>query len=398
VPDLPDDRTDLPDDDPGGVLPVLTEDETRAVERVLTSAWGAPVTLAGAEIFWERPHVVRVTAGDGRTAILKRPRAAGDNQWTDEPLALALEWASLELLADMPVAVAPRLLGGDAERSLVLLEELPPGRSLADDLLGDDAAAAEAGFVAYATALAEVHAWSRGRRAAFEDLLRERGRGLSTPPVATPPVWARRVARAADGFGSAAEHGEVVRLLTGDDDRSVFVHGDPCPDNVRITGGRCRIFDFERSSWGSAALDAAYLLAPFPSCWCFGALPDRVAGAARDAYRSAAGAGGLVVDDDRWEAETAAALAAFLIARAHVFATPDQAWGTTTLGPRLVAWADAFLAAPGSAAFPRLVADTTERRDRLLAAATATDPVAYPALPIPGVRTAILDLDTEAPS
>lgn len=138
-------------------------------------------------------------------------------------------------------------------------------------------------------------------------------------------------------------------------------------------------------------------MAPFPSCWCFGALPDRVAGAARDAYRSTAGAAGLVADD-RWEAETAAALAAFLVARAHVFATPDQAWGTTTLGPRLVAWAEAFLAAPGSAAFPRLVADTTELRDRLLTAATATDPVAYPALPIPGVRTAILDPDTEAPS
>ena len=53
-----------------------------------------------------------------------------------------------------------------------------------------------------------------------------------------------------------------------------LVHGDACPDNVhRLADGVCRIFDFETSGWGAVALDAAYLLAPFPSCWCFASLP-----------------------------------------------------------------------------------------------------------------------------
>lgn len=59
-----------------------------------------------------------------------------------------------------------------------------------------------------------------------------------------------------------------------------LVHGDACPDNTHITGGDCRIFDFETSGWGPVALDAAYLLAPFPSCWCFASLPVEAAAVA----------------------------------------------------------------------------------------------------------------------
>ncbi len=59
-----------------------------------------------------------------------------------------------------------------------------------------------------------------------------------------------------------------------------LVHSDLCPDNTHIANDRCRIIDFETSGWGPIALDVAYLLAPFPSCWCFGRLP---AGAAEPA-------------------------------------------------------------------------------------------------------------------
>ena len=383
----------MPDEAPGepaGDDPsrALSTDEIRGVERMLADAWGEPVELAGAEVLWERWHVVRLTTADGRTAILKRPRAAGDAVWHSEMTGLVHEWASLELLDHMPLAVAPRLLASDIELSLLLLEELPAGPSLADELDGDDPAAAEAALVAYAVALAEVHAWSRGRRALFEERLRERGAILETPPVASPSVWAQRVAKADDSFGSAAERAEIVRLLAGppppdDDGRTTFVHSDPCPDNVLIAGGRCRILDFERSGWGSPALDAAYLVAPFPSCWYFGTLPDPVAAAARGAYRATAEAAGMVFDD-AWEAELAATLAAFLIVRVPMFATPDEEWGTTSYGPRFVAWAEAFLAAPGAAAFPRLVADATALRDRLVASDAVTDPVGYPALPLRG--------------
>jgi Ser/Thr protein kinase RdoA (MazF antagonist) len=84
-----------------------------------------------------------------------------------------------------------------------------------------------------------------------------------------------------------------------------LVHGDACPDNVRITDGSCRIFDFEISGWGPVSLDAAHLVAPFPSCWCFARLPAEVATPAVGGYRARLTAAGIDPGPD-WEAAMAA--------------------------------------------------------------------------------------------
>jgi aminoglycoside phosphotransferase (APT) family kinase protein len=84
----------------------------------------------------------------------------------------------------------------------------------------------------------------------------------------------RRRKQDAEGFGV-----ELAAL-------EYLVHGDACPDNVRFLADGGRIFDFETSGWGPVVLDAAYLLAPFPSCWCFATLPAEVAAPAMDAYRA----------------------------------------------------------------------------------------------------------------
>jgi Ser/Thr protein kinase RdoA (MazF antagonist) len=121
-------------------------------------------------------------------------------------------------------------------------------------------------------------------------------------------------------------------------------------------------------------LDIAYLVAPWPSCWCFAPLPPDVADAALAAYRSVRPLG------DQWERELAAALAAFLASRIGVFDQPDLAWGTTTWAPRLQAWTEAFLATPASTELPALRADAAALHDRL----PPTPAVAYPAFPRPG--------------
>ena len=85
-----------------------------------------------------------------------------------------------------------------------------------------------------------------------------------------------------------------------------LVHGDPCPDNVRVVDGRCVLFDFEMAGLGAIVLDAAYRKAPFPSCSCFGLLPGDVADAATTAYEHV-----LEEEDVRlgreWDASVAAA-------------------------------------------------------------------------------------------
>jgi Phosphotransferase enzyme family len=141
-----------------------------------------------------------------------------------------------------------------------------------------------------------------------------------------------------------------------------LVHGDACPDNVRLAGGACRIFDFESSGWGSVALDAAYLLAPFPSCWCFGRLPAEVAAPA-----------------------LAAAVAAWIVARGRALAEAldeDRSWGTTTMRPRLLTWLRSLAARAG--VLPRLRALAAELDEVLSRRWPQVRVPEYPALAGPG--------------
>ncbi len=166
------------------------------------------------------------------------------------------------------------------------------------------------------------------------------------------------------------------------------MHGDPCPDNVSLVDGRCRLFDFERAGWGSVAADAAYLLAPFPSCWCFAGMPPDAVGAAWRAYEAVLAEAGADLGRG-WERAVAAALAGYLVNGA-AWALPDrhdEDWGTTTRRPRLLAWSRSFLASPGAGAFPALAAAAARLRDRL--APPGEDRVAYPALPVPGAVTVV---------
>jgi Phosphotransferase enzyme family len=292
----------------------------------------------------------------------------------------------------MPDSVAPRLLGADVTEGILLMEELPAGRSLADLLLAGGRAAATAGLVGYATALGSVHAWSIGRTSEFE-----RARARYRPPTGSPG-WRERIEHGRGQFlqaaaqmgvateGADAEIDGIIRVLTGGRYRS-FVHGDLCPDNVRLVDGRIRIFDFERSSLGPAALDAAYLLAPFPTCWCFAEVPADIAELSMAAYRRALETGGVEVGED-FDTALTAALAAWLIARSAMIGTAlnrDHTWGTATMRPRLLSWTARFAAAAATTGtFPRLRQVAEDLNDRLRSLWPDVVIPAYPALAGPG--------------
>jgi len=384
-------------DEDGGVddrsaAPVLSAVEHEAAESLLGDAWGEPVEVCTAEVVWTRDHVVRLGTSDGRSAILKRPRQHPHGGRPDLE-AFGIELASLEYLAGMPTPVAPRFLGADVNAGILLMEELPAGRSLADSLLLGDRAAATADMVAYATALGSVHAWSIGRTAEFEHT-----RARYSPAADPRPWWLGKIERERGRFlrvasrfgvvteGVDTEIDSLVRMLRGGRYRG-FIHGDLCPDNVRLADGRMRIFDFEESSLGSAALDAAYLLAPFPSCWCFASVPADIADLAMGAYRSALGASGVEVGDD-FDAELTAALAGWIVARATLIERAlksDRDWGTTTIRPRLVSWTERFAAAAAATGtFPRLRIAAEGLHDRFRSLWPIAVVPAYPALAGPG--------------
>jgi hypothetical protein len=57
------------------------------------------------------------------------------------------------------------------------------------------------------------------------------------------------------------------------------------PGQQRGTPSGLALLDFEGAEWRHLAWDVAYLLVPWPTCWCSWRLPAAVADRALDAYR-----------------------------------------------------------------------------------------------------------------
>jgi Phosphotransferase enzyme family len=330
--------------------PMLSAAEQQAAGALLAAAGGERAEVRAAEPLWDRSHVFRLRAGPGRPAVLKR-RGDGDGGRRGS----GAELAALEYLNAMPEPVAPRLLGSDPRAGLLLMEDLGPGASLADSLLAGDRAQA-----------GSDRTWSpaRGRS------------GPSTPGARGAPA-AGGVTQEMDGLTAMLEGTGYVGL----------VHGDACPDNVRLLPGGARIFDFETSGWGPVALDASYLLAPFPSCWCFASPPAEAAAPAVAAYRAAVEAAGVRLGPD-WDAATAAALIGWVIARGRVISRAldeDRDWGTTSMRPRLLTWLRSCTETAGrTGALPRLRALADGMYEQLSARWYQTVIPEYPALARPG--------------
>jgi hypothetical protein len=156
------------------------------------------------------------------------------------------------------------------------MEDLGAGESLADLLLGDDAARATDGLML----------WARTLAAALKPSLREGARETRLD-----------LGDSAENFLALAEHLGVARTAIDDDVRAIertlsattpwfaFGPSDACPDNNRLMpDGTMKFFDFEGASWRHAASEAAYTRAPFCTCWCVAALPDGVTQAMEDAF------------------------------------------------------------------------------------------------------------------
>ena len=367
----------------------LSACEKQAAEAVLTRARGERAQVRAAERIWDRNHVLRLELADGRSVVLKRRGDQEDDDAGDR--SFETELAALELLSGMPVPVAPRLLGADATAGILLMEDLGQGASLADSLLTGERERAEADLIAYARALGSMHAWSMqcvpGPAGPEAHPAMERDPGwLTAITNGKEPFLAAAASMGLPSDGVASEIDQIpVTLREGGN--LGLVHDDPCPDNVLLFDGACRIFDFETSGWGSVVLDAAYLLAPFPSCWCFADLPAEVAAPAVDAYRETLGAAGIGLGTE-WDAGVAAALAGWIVARGRALTEvldEDPTWGTTTMRPRLLAWLRNFIErASDDQALPRLRAILVEMHDQLSSRWPEVRVPEYPALARPG--------------
>ncbi|HEX6343697.1 hypothetical protein [Umezawaea sp.] len=195
---------------------------------------------------------------DGVPAVVKQSVGGSDAEQR-----YRRELTALRLAGRAEPRLAPRVLGTDPERRIVVLERLPVRRRTMPD------------WVVYAEGLARLHEVTTAADAG----------SLLPADVPTDADLAAFRGLCAD-FGLTTPDDELdplPRRLSGGHD---LVHGDPCVGNALPVDGRTWFLDFEHAALGNGLTELAYLRMGFPTCWNLNVVPaDRLA-AAEAAYRA----------------------------------------------------------------------------------------------------------------
>jgi hypothetical protein len=311
---------------------VLSERDRRAV------ASAAGLALAGLDVTAVRVGEV-IDPGSSRS-VLWRARA---ERRTAEPLEVVLktpigavdgfvrEHAALSLIGEHRLPGVVRLLGWSPDPPVLVLQDLGDRRSVADRLLGDDPLAAERALVDWAVTVAGLQASSQGLGDEFQNRVTTTSR-LAYPTAsraATAPGagdllmdWLADTAETLDGLlrplGVQAGRWALQELLaltpalnagTGEQG---LVAGDTCPDNALYVDGQLTLIDFEAAAHRHVAWEAAYLIVPWPTCWCSWAIPHRTRERALDAWRRTLAPSVPAVDTPRFGDQVAQAVIAWI--------------------------------------------------------------------------------------
>lgn len=233
------------------------------------------------------------------------------------------------------LAGAPRLLAQEEETSTLVMEDLGTADTLADILLGGDPELAWNSCLRWARALGEHVVAEPAVLAEVADTLgaaeTESRRIAATLPGAgldAMTEWGLRYAEAAH-----VEIDEASTALWAQGDRLVISAGDTCPDNALFTSTGVRFLDMEGTGTHPVALDAAYAMEPFSSCWCVftppsglteAMLAEFTAGAARQLP--------ALATDPHWPAQVRSAVVMWVVSSAG-WLLPSARKGVASIGP-----------------------------------------------------------------
>ncbi len=284
----------------------VSADVIKSAERLLRRVYGGRVRVAGQTALRvsDRSVVARCAlaglGGAPATVVLKLTRdfdaEAKGGSWNTPAGRFQNDWAGAALLGSIEAApaLAPRVIGGDAKRGFMLLEDIGDGESLAEALLGADADRAEAALFAFVRALGRMHASTIGREGEYQRLLDEigpkrDGRAERQARVRQnielfPDIFGPLELEWTPGLVDDVQLVAAAMLEPGP--FLAYTHGDPCPDNDRLLAGGLTFFDFEFGAYRHALLDGAYPRVPFPTCWCVNRMPERLIERLEEAYRA----------------------------------------------------------------------------------------------------------------
>ena len=246
-------------------------------ENVLARTFGRTVRLDLNEILKQgnRSYVLRcaVTSDDASlptSVILKQIKQQSDRGYDD--------WAGVQFLSDVKSdpPFVPRFLGGDPEAGFFIMEDLGPGHTLEDLLLGTDRAAAEEALLGLAAIAGRMHVATNGREDEYGQIRASIGpmttcirawnasnlrEGLSVVGQAFQAVDVQ------PGRGFDEECARVARTLETPGAWLVYTHGDMAPSNNHLQMALPRLLDFEYGAFRHALYDAIFwrIICPFPA-------------------------------------------------------------------------------------------------------------------------------------
>jgi hypothetical protein len=260
------------------------------------------------------------------------------------------DWLGGQFLSALPVTphVGPRFYGGDRARGFFVMEDLGSGESLAGLLLGNDAERAEQGLLRFAAALGRMHAATIGRTDIYEALCTALNltRAQVTPSLQRDaPTDIQNLLGWCDTLGVSptpeldAEVEAVYASMQSPGPFLAYTHGDPCPDNNRLTPEGLRQFDFEHGAFRHALYDGMYGRLPFPTCWCVNRLPASLPAQMEATYRAELATACPEANDDALFYREAAAACAFWLLTTMAWGfegtlKEDQTWGISSMRQR----------------------------------------------------------------
>jgi hypothetical protein len=291
--------------------------------------------------------VAHSSSGDRRNIVIKATRAADYDARSADVIArggIAREWAAACVLGQPGTSSATCLAGDTAAGVMVFADLGADAPWLATPLLDGSAAEAEAALLAYAVSLGRLHAATVDCQRTYAACVRA-AYPLARVPVAIDETWLARAAGIGPSrLGGVLPEAELAVLLQCMPDPGpwlALVHGDPCPDNVLLTGQGAALLDFEFAAPGHALIDATYWRMGFPTCWCAGRVPDAVAERVEQAYRDVLAvaipqAGETAVFRREYALAMAVHLFASLERHLDTALTADDHWGRASIRNRIL--------------------------------------------------------------
>lgn len=340
----------------------------KSAEAILSNALGKPVSFTSLIQLSEdgrRSTLYRCfttnSSGPAGSFVIKKMVTSPESGEESNQRALRgfyHDWVGAEFLSSLhlDVPVSPRFFGADQSQGFLILEDLGEHRSLVEPLLQGDPASVEAGLIKYWTCLGAMHAATAGRAGEFKALFSERSGGL--PPDDDDFDHLReRVKKAQEVMetlgvpfpgGLHEEINQVVDALSAPGPFLVFIHTDPCPDNVFDLGDRFRLIDFEFGRFGHALFDALHPRMIWPSCWCCNRLPEEMVMRVEDRYRAELVRGVPEAQEDAvWETALAhisgAKMLNMLSWMLERSLKEDPKWGISSVRQRIPAQIEAFI-------------------------------------------------------